>query len=132
MNQMSPLREKETGPVHLARPIHLLNEPMSAASAPLDVALTENTLCDRFADAAPGDAITYHIGLLARDRDRLASALDQEAREDLEAVARRAWKLTEAGLAHLVQRRVAEERFAYLLIVRPRRRGVGRPTTASR
>jgi hypothetical protein len=96
----------------------------------LDVILTENALCDCFADAAPGDAITYHIGLLSRDRDRLASPLDQEAREDLEAVARRAWKFAEAGLAHLVQRRVAEERFAYLLVVRPRPRSAMRKLAA--
>ena len=86
----------------------------------LDVVLTENGLCDRYADASPGDAIIYHIGLLARDRDRIASDLPTDRRADLEAVARRVWAMAEAGLGHLVQRRVAEGRCAYLLIVRPR------------
>ena len=86
----------------------------------LDVVLTENGLCDRYADASPGDAIIYHIGLLARDRDRIASDLPAERRADLEAVARRVWAMAEAGLGHLVQRRIAEGRCAYLLIVRPR------------
>ena len=86
----------------------------------LDVVLTENGLCDRYADASPGDAIVYHIGLLARDRDKVATELPPERREDLEAVARRVWAMAEAGLGHLVQRRVAEGRCAYLLVVRPR------------
>jgi len=83
----------------------------------LDIAFTENDLCDRFADAAPGEAIIYHVGLLARDRDKVASALHPERRDDLEAVARRVMAMSEAGLGHLVQRRVSPLRCAYLLIV---------------
>jgi hypothetical protein len=86
----------------------------------IDVVLTENALCDRVADAAPGDAIIYHIGLLARDRDKVASELPAERSAELEAVARRVWAMAEAGLGHLLQRRVAPERCAYLLVVRPR------------
>jgi hypothetical protein len=86
----------------------------------LDVVLTENGLCERYADASPGDAIVYHLGLLARDRDKAASELPPARREDLDRVARRVWAMAEAGLGHLVQRRVAEGRCAYLLIVRPR------------
>ena len=95
-------------------------ETMSRADALLDVVLTENDLCDRFADASPGEGIVYHIGLLARDRDKVASELPPERREELEAVARRVWAMAEAGLGHLLQRRMAEGRCAYLLIVRPR------------
>ena len=98
----------------------LSTEIMSSIDDLLDVVLTENGLCDRFADTAPGDAIVYHIGLLARDRDKAASELSAERRDDLEAVARRVWAMAEAGLGHLVQRRVAEGRCAYLLVVRPR------------
>ena len=83
----------------------------------LDIVLTENSLCDRFADAVPGEAIVYHIGLLARDRDKVASELPPERREDLEAVARRVMAMTEAGLGHPLQRRVSPTRCAYLLIV---------------
>ena len=32
------------------------------------IVLTENDLCDRLADAQVGDVITYHVGMLARDR----------------------------------------------------------------
>jgi hypothetical protein len=44
-------------------------------AALLDLVLDENTLCDRFADATAGEAITYHIGMLARDRDKVATDL---------------------------------------------------------
>ena len=98
----------------------LSNEILLSIEDLIDVVLTENGLCDRYADASPGEAIVYHIGLLARDRDKVASELSPERREDLEAVARRVWAMAEAGLGHLVQRRVAEGRCAYLLIVRPR------------
>jgi hypothetical protein len=82
--------------------------------------LTENALCDTLADAPAGTAITYHIGLLARDRDRLASSLEPEQRDALDAVASRAWRLAAAGWVDLVQRRSGEERFVYLLVVRRR------------
>jgi hypothetical protein len=89
-----------------------------------EVALSENGLCDRFADAKPGEAITYHTGMLARDRDKLATTLPPEQRNELELVAHRAWSMAEAGLCHLVQRRLDTERFAYVLIVRPRHTGM--------
>lgn len=98
-------------------------ELMQSIEHMLDVVLTDNGLCDRFADTAPGDIITYHIGMLARDRDRAASQLSPDKRLELIALADRARRFADAGIAHLVQRRLAEERFAYLLIVRPRPRG---------
>ena len=114
------MRDRESRTVRFTSPELLSNEILLSIEDLLDVVLTENGLCDRFADAAPGDAIVYHIGLLARDRDKAASELPADRREDLEAVARRVWAMVEAGLGHLVQRRVAEGRCAYLLIVRPR------------
>ena len=114
------MRDRESRTVRFTPPELLSNEILLSIEDLLDVVLTENGLCDRFADAAPGDAIVYHIGLLARDRDKVASELPAERREDLEAVARRVWAMAEAGLGHLLQRRVAEGRCAYLLIVRPR------------
>ena len=71
----------------------LSNEILLNVEDLLDVVLTENGLCDRYADASPGEAIVYHIGLLARDRDKVASELLPERREDLEAVARRVWAI---------------------------------------
>jgi hypothetical protein len=114
------MRDRESRTVRFTPPELLSTEMLLSIEDLLDVVLTENGLCDRYADASPGDAIVYHIGLLARDRDKVASELPPERREDLEAVARRVWAMAEAGLGHLVQRRVAEGRCAYLLIVRPR------------
>ena len=114
------MRDRESRPVRFTSPELLSNEILLNVEDLLDVVLTENGLCDRYADASPGEAIVYHIGLLARDRDKVASELSPERREDLEAVARRVWAMAEAGLGHLVQRRVAEGRCAYLLIIRPR------------
>ena len=114
------MRDRESRTVRFTSPELLSNEILLNVEDLLDVVLTENGLCDRYADASPGEAIVYHIGLLARDRDKVASELSPERREDLEAVARRVWAMAEAGLGHLVQRRVAEGRCAYLLIVRPR------------
>lgn len=85
-----------------------------------DVVSTENGLHDRIADAVPGTAIVYHVGLLARDRDRLATNLTPQQRDELNALASRAWRLAEAGWADLVQRRVGDACFAYLLVVRRR------------
>lgn len=101
---------------------YLLNEPMRTIEDLLDVVRTENGLCNRLADAAPGDTIVYHVGLLARDRDKIVTTLFPDRRDELEIVARRAWQMAEAGLVHLLQRRVADECFAYLVIVRPRPR----------
>ncbi len=114
------MRDRESRPVRFTPPELLSNEILLNVEDLLDAVLTENGLCDRYADASPGEAIVYHIGLLARDRDKVASELSAERRVDLEAVARRVWAMAEAGLGHLVQRRVAEGRCAYLLIVRPR------------
>ena len=104
--------------------LHLPLQPMESVASD-EAAISENGLCDRFADAKPDEAITYHIGMLARDRDKLTTALAPEQRDALELVARRAWAMTEAGLCHLVQRRLGTERFAYVLIVRPRHKGMG-------
>jgi hypothetical protein len=40
-------------------------------------------------------------------------------------MANRAWRLAEAGLAHLVQRRHGFEDYEYVLIARPRPRRIG-------
>ncbi len=98
------------------------NQPMLTIEELLDLVRTENGLCDRVADATPGDTIVYHIGLLARDRDKILTMVMPDRRDELEIVARRAWQMAEAGLVHLLQRRVADECFAYLVIVRPRPR----------
>lgn len=102
--------------------------PSAGAALPAvaqPIVLTENDLCDRLAEAEIGDVITYHVGMLARDRAPQTQALSQQRCQDLGAVADRVLRLAEAGWVHLVQRRLGEGRFAYLLIVRPRSRSAG-------
>jgi hypothetical protein len=103
--------------MRLVRPIPDATPPMTRR---FDIVTNENELCDRLAEATPGTAITYHIGMLARDRDRLATKLTPQQRNELNAVASRAWRLAAAGWADLVQRRVGDACFAYLLVVRRR------------
>lgn len=91
------------------------DEPLSYP----DIVLTENALCDCLADATAGVVITYHVGLLTVDRDPKLSKLPPERRDELVAIADRAMRLSDAGWVHLLQRRVAVECFAYLLVVRP-------------
>jgi len=92
--------------------------------------LTENELCDRFADASPGDTLVYYIGHLAADRDLVTSKLPAAQRVDLDRLARRALRMHDEGLVHLVQRRVAPESVAYLAVVRPRPRRSARRRAA--
>ncbi|CAA7621590.1 conserved hypothetical protein [Candidatus Terasakiella magnetica] len=69
-----------------------------------------------FADAVPGDGLIYHQGLLGIDRTRGPSSLPESARSQLDRVAARALVLAEDGAVLLVQRRVAEDRIAYIAI----------------
>lgn len=103
--------------MRLVRPIP---DTMTQMTLRRDVVTTENELCDRCRDAAAGTAITYHIGMLARDRDRQTTTLDSEDRRRVHAVASRASQLAAAGWADLVQRRLDDHCFAYLLVVRRR------------
>lgn len=87
-----------------------------------DMVADANALSDFIADAAAGAIIGYHIGALARDRYRGLSQLPDAQCRELGILADYALRLADAGWAHLVQRRLGEERFLYLLVVRPRRR----------
>jgi hypothetical protein len=88
----------------------------------LDIPRDTNALCERVMQASPGEAILYHLGMLARDRERHISELPEQERIDLDAVADYAWRLADAGWCHLLQRRAALECFAYLVVMRPRPR----------
>lgn len=90
-----------------------------------DMVADANALSDFIADAVAGAIIGYHIGTLARDRYRGLSHLPEAQRCELGILADYALRLADAGWAHLVQRRLGEERFVYLLVVRPRRRARG-------
>ncbi len=89
---------------------------------PPDIVHDANALSDFIADAVAGAIIGYHIGALARDRYRGLSQLPETQCRELGILADYALRLADAGWAHLVQRRLGEERFLYLLVVRPRRR----------
>jgi hypothetical protein len=91
---------------------------MSSPEIGLSPVLSETEFCDRIADAVPSEAVTYHVGMLARDRYWPLSKLPEDQRIALGAIANRALKLFEAGRVHLVQRRVGPDRFTYLAIVR--------------
>jgi len=69
-----------------------------------------------FAGAVPGDGLIYHLGLLGLDRARGPSSLPEAARSQLDRVAARALALAGDGRLLLVQRRVAEDRIAYIAI----------------
>lgn len=98
-----------------------MNLPLPTDTAPA-ARLTEAALCRWLGAAAPGDAITYYRGTLARSLCPQLGLLDAAERVSLAKLARRAWKLADDGLAHLVQRRRGFDDFDYLLIVRRRRR----------
>jgi hypothetical protein len=82
--------------------------------------ITEIDLCAWLSQAAPGDALEYHRGFLVLDTDPRITGLSNSNRLELVQVARRAWWAAEKNRAHLVQRRLGENRFSYLAIARPR------------
>jgi hypothetical protein len=88
---------------------------------PLPLIYDALALSARIADAQPGTILAYHIGALARDRYAPLSTLAEAERVALSILADYALRLAETGWAHLLQRRLGEERFLYLLVIRARR-----------
>lgn len=78
--------------------------------------LTASVFLTWLAAAAPGDRITYHEGLLGLDRTRGPSSLPESSRVELNRVAARALALAEGGAVLLVQRRLNDDRIAYIAI----------------
>jgi hypothetical protein len=87
-----------------------------------EVVADANALSDFIADAMPGASIAYYLGALARDRYPHLSDLPEQRRAELNVLADYALSLAEAGWVHLLQRRLGHERFAYLVVIRPRSR----------
>jgi hypothetical protein len=96
--------------------------PPAETIRPLRRPLTEAALRTWLDAAAPGDAITYHRGALARQLCPQLNLLAPDERVRLARLSSRALKLAEAGHAHLVQRRHGFEDYAYILVVRHRPR----------
>jgi hypothetical protein len=84
--------------------------------------LTEAALCKWIGAAAPGDTLVYHRGFLACDSSAALQLLPEAERVALKRVAGRAWKLADAGLAHLIQRRNGNAEYEYQIVARPRPR----------
>lgn len=82
--------------------------------------LTEAQFCAWIGQSVPGATIQYHRGFLAIDTVRASSDLLEIERKELVRVGRRAWWAFEHDLVHLVQRRLAPDRFAYLAVARAR------------
>jgi len=77
--------------------------------------LDEGKFCDWIANALGGDTITYHDGLLMRDRSE-QGALPVRERQRINSVARRALIANELGLLHLVSRKIGPARFEYIAV----------------
>ena len=92
------------------------------ATPPPLAALTETALCKWLGAAAPGEALTYHRGALARQLCPQLNLLAPEERVRLARLSSRALKLAEAGQVHLVQRRHGFEDYEYVAIARRRPR----------
>ena len=85
--------------------------------------ITDIEFCAWLGQAAPGDRLEYHRGLLVVDTaDSIKSPLCAVDRERLRALANAAHRAFEADLVHLVQVRLGLDRFAYLAIARPKKR----------
>jgi hypothetical protein len=77
--------------------------------------------------AAPGERISYHEGHLGCDRALRISRLPEPVRCELNRIAAHAMDLARQGQVVLAQRRVGEDRVAYLAI-----KAHGQQTTGGR
>ena len=82
--------------------------------------VSEIDLCAWLSQAAPNDALEYHRGFLVLDIDPRITGFSNGERLELIQLANRARWAAEKQLVHLVQRRLAENRFSYLAIARAR------------
>lgn len=82
--------------------------------------VSEIAFCAWLAQAEPGEALTYHRGFLVVDTDPVISKFPSDGRLALRAVASAAFRAAAQHLVHLVQLRLAPDRFAYVAIARPK------------
>lgn len=73
--------------------------------------------------AEGGDRIEYHRGFMVVDTDKQISKLAPDERRVLRDLADAAFRAAMQDLVHLVQARLATDRFAYIAIARPRPKG---------
>lgn len=72
------------------------------------------------AQADAGERLEYHRGFLVTDADKLCSKLPEKSRSGLRLLADAAFRAAQQDLVHLVQTRLATDRFAYIAIARPK------------
>ena len=72
------------------------------------------------AQAEPGDRLEYHRGFLGVDVDSPITTPSEVDRKALGQLAQKARGAFELGLVHLVQERLATDRFSYIAIARPK------------
>jgi hypothetical protein len=72
--------------------------------------------------AEPGDRLEYHRGFLAVDLQSMSATPSEQDRKALGQLAQKARGAFELGLVHLVQERLAIDRFSYIAIARPRQK----------
>ncbi len=83
-------------------------------------ALSEIQFCAWIAQAESGEPLIYHYGFLVVDTDPVISKFPADQRLALRALGNAAFRAAEQGLVHLVQQRLAADRFAYIAIARPK------------
>ena len=95
-----------------------------------DAEITDIDLYAWVAQAEAGDVLIYHRGFLVVDADKTVSTLPIERRLGLRRVADAAFRAAEQGIVHLVQQRLATDRFAYIAIARPKPKAVAASLSA--
>jgi hypothetical protein len=93
---------------------------LASVTPPPPVAVSEISFCAWLAQAEAGETLTYHRGFLVVDTDPVVSKLPSDERMALRAVADTAFRAAAQDLVHLVQLRLATDRFAYVAIARPK------------
>lgn len=84
--------------------------------SPINELLTEERFCDWVAQAAAGDSVIYHEGLLSRDRARSITGYSLSRRARLDKLADRVQKACETGLVNLMSQRLDEYVYRYFAI----------------
>lgn len=84
--------------------------------------ITDIAFCAWVSEATEGEALVYYCGFLAVDTESELGGLSVKERRALRALADAAFRAAQHSLVHLVQRRLATDRFAYLAIARPKPR----------
>jgi hypothetical protein len=78
--------------------------------------INEIELCGWLSQASPGEAIEYHRGFLVVDRTSIGQPMTATDRRELDRTGKRAMRLAERGLVHLVQRRHGPDDYSYLAV----------------